>query len=183
MTEFHRGDVVSLSRAQFLSVTVAVVPSAPGESYAITLPINGSPVTFEVLADLAAARVEVAAALLAVLLDEQTVYEAALDDAPETIIVSGPLGVPFSATATANLVVAAIVEASLKVDARTGLPIDLIRLTEVEDGLECLRHFWTKGADGVPLERHQLRGREIGSSNVLDFDADEVLTVLHEEGA
>lgn len=182
MSDFHRGDIVSLSRAQSILVSVLIDPQIPDDVYTIALPINGTSTDFSYVGQPGESINDVAAGLLAVLLNEQTVYSAALGASPWTIVVVGDLGSSFGVSVTANLQ-ADLVEASvLAVDTRTGLPIGPIRVLDPTDTLERLREYVTRDADGNLLSRNLVRGRELDSSNVFDFDASQILTVIHSEG-
>ena len=180
MPTYSRGDVISFSRAQVSRVSVVQVPPGPGPAtYTVNLPINGVARPFTVQAQPGASLAAIAAGLLAVLLDQQTVYAASLEVDPTQILLTGPLGATYTVSTTSNMVSLLVQDAVLVVNQQTGEQIGPVRLTEVTDTLNQLRHFWTRLApDGVLEERLILRGREIGTSNVFDFDSRRVLTVL-----
>jgi hypothetical protein len=180
---FHRGDVVSLSRAQSNRVSILSTPVGPGpEVYSVTLPINGVPIAFEYEAAFGSTLNQIADGLLAVLDNEQTVYSTAIDTTPWAIVIVGPIGQAFEITTSDNVGIEELFSAWLKVDTRTGRPIGPIRLLEVNSTLERLRVFSTRDRDGNTLMCNLLQGRELDTSDVYDFDASEVLTILHQEG-
>ena len=183
MSQFSRGDVVSLSRAQTTKVAILTTPLANGEAYSVTVPIAPGIKTFTYTASLGQTLAQIAAGLLAVLLQQQTVYSVAIDpEQPTEIVFVGPIGETYEVVTTANAGASLVAPAVLAIDHRTGEAIGPIRLLEVTDTLERLREFVTRDRDGNTLVRNQLQGREIGSSNVFDFDSSQVLTVLHREG-
>lgn len=181
MSEYRRGDVVSLSRAQTSRVRVATAPAVPAEPYTLDLPINGTARAFSVAGTPGETRAQLAERLLAHLLDAQTVYSAAIDETGERIVLVGPIGVAFEATATPNLALDTPEVSVLAVDSRSGGAIGPIRILEATSTLERPREFWTR-VDGVLTARNLLRGRELDTSIVYDFDATWVLTVIHREG-
>lgn len=183
MSNFQRGDVVSLSRAQTNKVTVISVPVSPGEIYSVTLPINGTPKLFAYTSSMGQSLSEIADGLVAVLTNEQTNFVATKDPMfPTEVVIFGPLGESFDMSVSTNLTALQVTQSILAIDHRTGEIVGPIRLLEVTDTLERLREFVTRDRDGNTQVKNQLQGREIGSSNVFDFDASQVLTILHTEG-
>ena len=181
MSLYRRGDVVSLSRAQATRFSVASVPGAPDTPYTVTLPVNDVGRAFEYLGQPGQTEAEVAAGLLAVLLDQQTVYSAALDE-DSSLVVVGKLGVSFAVSSSPNVTSSGIWSAVSAVEGHTGRQIGPIRILAPTNTLERLREFWTRDRDGNLLQRNLLQGRELDTSHVYDFDASSVLTVIHREG-
>lgn len=182
MSSFRRGDVVSLSRAQATLVTVLSTPAGPDEPYSVSLPVNGAPRAFTVLGQPGETLTALAARLEAALLDEQTVYSVAVGADPTTILVVGKLGLAFDASSSANVSTALTQSSVLAVEGHSGRPLGPIRVLAPTNTLERLREFWTIDRDRNVLFKNQLQGRELDTSNVFDFDASQVLTVLHREG-
>jgi hypothetical protein len=178
---FRRGDIVSLSRSQSLRLS-ATAPIVPNEPYSVGLPVNGAVKTFQISGQPGQSTLDVALALVAALVDQQTVYSVAVGLVAGDLVVVGALGFAYTAALTPNLTQDTIASAFLALEAGSGRPIGPIRVLESENTLERLREFWTRDRDGNLLPRNLIRGRELDTSNVLDFDATHVLTVLHREG-
>lgn len=174
------GDLVSLSRAQSNRIAVLTLPSGGPLTYTVMLPINGELRSFSYTAPDGSNAASIVAGLLAVLLNEQTVYVVALaEDVVSTLLVVGRIGESFTYAATGNLEVTLLLPAKLAVDGRTGNPIGPIRLLETENTIKKLRRYATRdNRTGVTVIVHELLGRELDSNNVFEFEASEVMTFL-----
>lgn len=172
MSDYARGDTVSLSRAQ-ASLLEVVTPPVGVEAFTVDLPINEAPKAFTFTSVGGETVEEVAEGLLTVLLNDQTVYSVALAPSGYEIMIVGPLGEAFDATVTPNLTVAVTEEAVL------GEPAGDLRVLAAESvsGFPP-REFATRDRLGNLVELNVLSVRELGTGNVFEVDATKVLTVI-----
>ena len=177
MSDYKPGDMVSMSSSQITRATVDVVPEVGGTTYSITLPINGSPVAFEVEAEFPATVEQAALLLAAHLANEQTVYDVAIDeDAGEVIVVTGPRGSTFDVTATSLLLeVSQAAVASLSEDG--SLVRDLVVIASENALSTGTREYWTK-VDGQIEYRNRIMVREIDTGHVFEIDTSQILEVV-----
>lgn len=183
MSAYQLGDVVSLSRAQTVVVTV-LDPGLPGELYSVALDYNGSPRVFSYEAEGGETVEQLAAAIVALLVQEQTVYSVAVnEEVPSEFAIVGPIGVAFACSTTDNLEDEATEEAVAVLDS-SGSLVGPLRVIVAGNVLGYPpREFWTRdsgpGNSARPVER--LSVRELGTGNTLDIDAANVLTVLEHQ--
>ncbi len=175
MSDFAIGDIVSLSQAQTSTIDVLTTPVGP-EAYTVTLPINDTPVPFTFDAVGGETVAQVLAGLEQVLLDEQTLFSVAIDGVQ--LFVVGPLGFQFTVGVTSNLQTQ-VAENAVRVDDFEGRQRGELRVVAAKSTLEKLREFSTRLGPGQPiLDRNLLLVRELGSANVFEVFANEVLTVV-----
>ena len=179
MSQYQRGDIVSLSRAQISRVQVLTTPPGPGPAtYTISLPINGVPKAFSLEVMPGATLNQIAAGLLGVLQAQQTAFLTVLSTTPWVVLMAGSLGQPFDVTTTPNLLPEKLQEPVMALNSETQEPLGPVRIIESVSTLERLREYATRDPDGTVRQVNQLRGRELDTGNVFDFEARQILTVL-----
>jgi hypothetical protein len=161
VTTYTYGDLVSLSRPQTSTVTVLSTPGGAGEDYSITVPINEQPRTFTYTADGTETLDEIASALEAVLLNEQTAYSIAIGSPAWVLAVVGRSGQDFDVSTTANLLPALAEEA---VEGARERPVRVLDAQTV----------YTRTRDRVTVLQERILGRELETAVPFEFDADDV---------
>lgn len=174
MTQYNRGDIVTLSRVQASEIIVVTTPALDGEAYTVTLPLNGAPKVFALTDTLITDTVEdIASKLVAFLLNEQTHFSVAIDPImPWRVALVGPLGEDFEIGVTPNLQTAIVQTAVL------GSPPGRLRVIDSEGTVEKMRKFSTRDRDGNVLDIQLLLVRELDSSRVIEIRASDIQTVL-----
>lgn len=175
MGSFARDDVVELGSAQVTVLDVLAAPAVPGTSYGVTLPINdGDDRTFGYVSVGGESVADVALELVGALVDGQTKYSIAPGPLPRQVTIVGPVGEDFDPVVTANVAQTVVQRAVLAVSQRTGKRINRVILTAAAgsfpDGQS--REGATRRVPGGPVRTlNVLRGRELDTGNVFDFDA------------
>jgi len=182
MSDYVRGDIVNLNRAQSSQVEILTVPTTEDEPYTITLPINEEYKSFTYLASVDDSLSDVAFGLEDVLEKEQTKFSVAVNDDQDAVVIVGPLGLSFEGTTSTNLRYSLIEDAVRAIRHDTGEKIGNCRVLASENSLEKLREYATRDRDGTVRIVNQIRLRELNSANVFEVEADEILTVIEREG-
>lgn len=184
MSNFARDDVVELGAAQVVVVDVTDAPAAP-EAFTVSLAINPGDVRdFTYQAQGGETAEEVALALSVVLLAEQTRYSVANGPDPRQVTVVGDVGVPFDVGLTANMMQTTVEQAVRAESGDTGEKLNRVILTSTEgsfpDGFT--RETATRQPHGRTYDQNVLRGRELDSGNVFDFEARSVRSRVRPAG-
>lgn len=164
-----------MSRAQATRVAVTVAPVAP-TTYFVQLPHNGTPRQFAFQATAGQTTAQVAAGLLEVLLDQQTVYSVAIDPlAPSELMIVGPLAETFAVTVAAGMTQTLVQTAIVGFPSRGRL---IVVLAESLYGLPP-REFATRTVpEGVLETRNVLSVREEHSGDIFEIDSRLVRTTF-----
>jgi len=162
------GDLVLLSRGRAVLVTVLTSPPPSGDLYQLDLPISGQVRQFGYDAPGTDTINDVADGLLAVLLDQQTVYSVAITTLPLALMVVGPPGEVFDVTCSANLLVATVEEA---VSSSRTRPVRVL----------ASKSIWTRTHDRETVAVERLVGRELDDHEPFGFDGADVMVELGKE--
>lgn len=175
---YQRDDVVSLSRAQSSLVRVRAAPAGV-ETFTINLPINpGDLRDFTYQAQGGETAAEVTQALEQELAVQQSVYSVAIGPRTDELMITGPLGTPFSVVVTSNLLLTLYEEAVRAVNNQTGELIGNVRI--LQGGSPPfrgrMREFATVDGAGELQERNLVEARELGTGTIFDLDARSIRT-------
>lgn len=183
MVDFQNGDIVSMSREQLSVVDVLVVSAGVGEVFAIDLVYQGRTINFTWTAVGGETPDQIADALAAVLLQEQTYLGVELD--VDRVYLDSPYAESFTGTTTANLSLALVYPATRF--ERDGRLVTRCKVLESNNSRGAMRIFWTRlppvGFEPGELVRVQrLTLRQLNYSTLLDVDATEVAALISSGG-
>lgn len=172
----ERGDLISLSRAQASVVDVLTAPGGAGEDFTITLPINPPATKDFTYTSVGGETVgDVASALEAILLRDQTHYSVAVGPDPRQLTIVGPLGESFEIGLTSQMA-STLLEVAVQATDNEGEPLNTLRVVQAESNERKLRQWASRTPQGEVVEFSEFQTRELASSRVLELERSEVLT-------
>jgi len=181
MSDLEIGDIVSLSHVQTSRVDVSATPGAPNTPYTVNLPINGNPKAFTHLGNPGNTLTQLASAIVAVLLRDQTHFSVAVGPVSTAFTIVGELGETFTLITTSNLT-PSLVESAVAATDGAGNLIGKLRVIQAESNFERLRKFTTRDRNQSTQEIELVLLRELNTSNLFDVERSKILTIVEEVG-